>query len=212
MSLGAFLVSLFWFYWGFWRRSYHRHSPALFKLLYWRAIVSAELRIRTFFRLRRNSHRPPDATKQCCLGGVVWVSWQSRKISTVCPWMTLDAWRLVDKFRQLVVNPRVIRVVTYLCVWAAGRLHVRLAVCLACVNAAAVTVRTACATADVPDAEQTQIAPSNKKLSYRRGTARCVMSIEILPIATQQCRNYLYDKSWPNWWYEVGDLVGGNAR
>ena len=31
---------------------------------------------------------------------------------------------------------------------------------------------------------------SNKKLSYRRGTARCVMSIEILPIATQQCRNY----------------------
>ena len=36
---------------------------------------------------------------------------------------------------------------------------------------------------------------ANKKLSYRRGTARCVVSIEILPIATQQCRNYLYDKS-----------------
>ena len=35
----------------------------------------------------------------------------------------------------------------------------------------------------------------DKKLSYRRGTARCVVSIEILPIATQQCRNYLYDKS-----------------
>ena len=35
----------------------------------------------------------------------------------------------------------------------------------------------------------------NKKLSYRQGTARCVVSIEILPIATQQCRNYLYDKS-----------------
>ena len=34
-----------------------------------------------------------------------------------------------------------------------------------------------------------------KKLSYRRGTARCVVSLEILPIATQQCRNYLYDKS-----------------
>ena len=34
-----------------------------------------------------------------------------------------------------------------------------------------------------------------KKLSYRRGTARCVVSIEILPIATQQCKNYLYDKS-----------------
>jgi len=34
-----------------------------------------------------------------------------------------------------------------------------------------------------------------KKLRYRRGTARCVVSIEILPIATQQCRNYLYDKS-----------------
>ena len=36
---------------------------------------------------------------------------------------------------------------------------------------------------------------NNKKLSYRRGTARCVVSIEILPIATQQCRNYLDDKS-----------------
>jgi len=42
-----------------------------------------------------------------------------------------------------------------------------------------------------------------KKLSYRRGTARCVVSVEILPIATRQCRNYLYDKSWPNRWYEV---------
>ena len=52
---------------------------------------------------------------------------------------------------------------------------------------------------------------TDKKLSYRRGTARCIVSIEILPIATQQCRNYLYDKSWPNRWYEVGDLVGGNA-
>ena len=30
----------------------------------------------------------------------------------------------------------------------------------------------------------------DKKLSYRRGTARCVVSIEILPTATQQCRNY----------------------
>ena len=35
----------------------------------------------------------------------------------------------------------------------------------------------------------------NKKLSYRRGTARCAVSVEILPIATQQCRNCLYDKS-----------------
>jgi len=35
----------------------------------------------------------------------------------------------------------------------------------------------------------------NKKLSCRRGTARCVVSVEILPVATQQCRNYLYDKS-----------------
>ena len=34
-----------------------------------------------------------------------------------------------------------------------------------------------------------------KKLSYHRGTARCFVSIEILPIDTQQCRNYLYDKS-----------------
>jgi len=27
----------------------------------------------------------------------------------------------------------------------------------------------------------------NKKLSYRRGTARCVVSVEVLPIAMQQC-------------------------
>ena len=36
---------------------------------------------------------------------------------------------------------------------------------------------------------------SYKKLSYRRVTARCVLSVVILPVATQQCRNYLYDKS-----------------
>jgi len=35
----------------------------------------------------------------------------------------------------------------------------------------------------------------DKKLSYRRGTARCVVSVEILPIATQQCRKYLRDKT-----------------
>ena len=46
----------------------------------------------------------------------------------------------------------------------------------------------------------------DKKLSYRRGTARCVVSVEILPIATQQCRNYLYDKSCTNRSYEVGGL------
>ena len=50
-----------------------------------------------------------------------------------------------------------------------------------------------------------------KKLSCRLVTARCVLSVVILPVATQQCRNYLYDKSWPNWWYEVGGLVGGNV-
>jgi len=52
---------------------------------------------------------------------------------------------------------------------------------------------------------------NNKKLSYRRVTARCVLSVVILPIATQQCRNYLYDKPWPNWWHEIGGLVGGNV-
>jgi len=51
----------------------------------------------------------------------------------------------------------------------------------------------------------------NKKLSYRRVTARCVVSVVILPIATQQYWNYLHDKSWPNRWYEVGDSVAGNA-
>jgi len=35
----------------------------------------------------------------------------------------------------------------------------------------------------------------DKKLSYRRGTELCVVSIEILPTVMQQCRNYLYDKS-----------------
>ena len=35
----------------------------------------------------------------------------------------------------------------------------------------------------------------NKRLSYRRGTARFVVSVEILSVATQQLRNYLYDKS-----------------
>ena len=43
--------------------------------------------------------------------------------------------------------------------------------------------------------QQQELPNTTKKLSYRRGTARCVVSIEILPIATQQCRNYLYDKS-----------------
>jgi len=51
----------------------------------------------------------------------------------------------------------------------------------------------------------------NKKHSYRRVSARCVLSLVILPITAQQCRNYLYDKSWPNRWYEVGSLVGGNV-
>ena len=35
----------------------------------------------------------------------------------------------------------------------------------------------------------------DKKLSYRQVIARCVLSVVILPITTQQCRNYLYDKS-----------------
>ena len=39
------------------------------------------------------------------------------------------------------------------------------------------------------------LSTAYKTLSYRRGTARCVVSVEILSIATQQCRNYLYDKS-----------------
>ena len=51
----------------------------------------------------------------------------------------------------------------------------------------------------------------NKKLSYRRGTSRCVLSVVILPITMQQCRNYLYDKSWPNRWHEVGGLRWANV-
>ena len=55
---------------------------------------------------------------------------------------------------------------------------------------------------------ETAFQTLDKKLIYRRGTARCVVSVEILPIATQQCRNYacLYDKSWTNRSYEVGGL------
>jgi len=36
---------------------------------------------------------------------------------------------------------------------------------------------------------------TDKKLSYRQVTARCVLSVVILPITTQQYRNYLYKKS-----------------
>ena len=42
---------------------------------------------------------------------------------------------------------------------------------------------------------ETGQSTNNKKLSYRRWTARCVVPVEILPIAMLQCRNYLYDKS-----------------
>ena len=43
--------------------------------------------------------------------------------------------------------------------------------------------------------EATRRRLQDKKLSYRRVTARCVLSVVILPITSQQCRNYLYDKS-----------------
>ena len=49
------------------------------------------------------------------------------------------------------------------------------------------------------------IASHNKKLSYRRGTARCVVSVEISPVATQQCRNYLHDKSWTKYQLSLSD-------
>jgi len=55
------------------------------------------------------------------------------------------------------------------------------------------------------------VSPSQSRCLLRntRSSAietRCVVSVEILPIATQQCRNYLYDKSWTNRSYEVGGL------
>ena len=55
---------------------------------------------------------------------------------------------------------------------------------------------------------RTCVLPASRlnKLSYRRGTALCVVLVEILPIAKQQWRNYLYDKSWTNRSYEVGGL------
>ena len=45
------------------------------------------------------------------------------------------------------------------------------------------------------NADKSRQDSSYKKFSYRRGTARCVVSVEILPTATQPCRNYLYDTS-----------------
>jgi len=36
---------------------------------------------------------------------------------------------------------------------------------------------------------------SSVELEGSRGNRDSLLSIEILPIATQQCRNYLYDKS-----------------
>ena len=70
---------------------------------------------------------------------------------------------------------------------------------------------THCDRADVQNSKWGLISDLYKRLSYRWVTARCILSVVILPIATQQCRNYLYDKSWPNWWYEVGGLVWGSV-
>jgi len=49
--------------------------------------------------------------------------------------------------------------------------------------------RPAVATARARNHTTVSVSKKYKKLSYRRGTALCVVSIEILPIATQQCRN-----------------------
>jgi len=48
--------------------------------------------------------------------------------------------------------------------------------------------------------QEAQLSPSDR-----------AMRLVIFPITTQQCRNYLYDKSWPNRWYDGGGLVGGNV-
>jgi len=47
----------------------------------------------------------------------------------------------------------------------------------------------------VEEATWKGLGVNDKKLRYRWGTAQCVVSIEILPIATQQSRNYLYDNN-----------------
>ena len=57
------------------------------------------------------------------------------------------------------------------------------------------TVHTADTSGDVYFSGTFAFSQSDKKLSYRRVTARCVLSVVIFPVATQQCRNYLYDKS-----------------
>ena len=39
-------------------------------------------------------------------------------------------------------------------------------------------------------------------ISETIATCSQLLTVAILQITTQQCRNYLYDKSWPNQWYE----------
>jgi len=58
---------------------------------------------------------------------------------------------------------------------------------------------------------QLRLTTFHEKLSYRRGTARCVVSVEIVSVAVQQCRNYLYDKSRTNRSYEVRWLQWADA-
>ena len=50
------------------------------------------------------------------------------------------------------------------------------------------------------------VSKIDKKLSCRRGTARCVVSVEILPIATQQCSTTSPEQ------IEVMKLEGNVAR
>ena len=96
------------------------------------------------------------------------------------------------------------------CFLARGRWYTDIQLCIVCIR---VTSETELRRYVLPSV--TPIVPlftkQHKKLRYRRVTARCVLSVVILPITTQQCRNYLYDKSWPNRWYEVGGLAGGNV-
>jgi len=52
-------------------------------------------------------------------------------------------------------------------------------------------------TIDAVNGQEAQLSPRDRAM---------LVSVEILPIATQQCRNYLYDKSWTNRSYGVGRL------
>jgi len=108
---------------------------------------------------------------------------------------------------------------TRILLWQPYILCIEHIMCLCCFSVILLYFLGQCLIADAAEHISTKPSHSfvyhcnlNKKLSYRPGTARCVVSVEILPIAMQECRNYLYEKSWTNRSYEVGGLRWVNVQ